>query len=239
MVSAAILPLAIAGIEVRRRGRRILGPIDWRLEGEGITIVIGPNGAGKTTFLRSVHGLERLSRGTVRWSVADDEARKRQAFVFQSPVVMRRSVADCIAYPLRLDGVPKPEARARAAQWAGRVGLESLLDRPAEVLSRGERQKLALVRALVREPEVLFLDEPCASLDGAATHEIEQILAGVRDHGARIVMSTHDMGQARRLATEVIFLHQGRMHESAMAADFFAAPQTAEARAFLRGDIVT
>ena len=239
MVSAAILPLAIAGIEVRRRGRRILGPIDWRLEGEGITIVIGPNGAGKTTFLRSVHGLERLSRGTVRWSVADDEARKRQAFVFQSPVVMRRSVADCIAYPLRLDGVAKAEARARAAHWAARVGLEPLLGRPAEVLSRGERQKLALVRALIREPEVLFLDEPCASLDGAATREIESLLGQARDNGTRIVMSTHDMGQARRLATEVIFLHQGRMRESGPATAFFAEQRTAEARAFLNGDIVT
>lgn len=239
MVSLAILPLAVEGIEVRRRGRCILGPIDWRLEGAGITIVIGPNGAGKTTFLRSVHGLERLSRGKVGWSVPDDEARKRQAFVFQSPVVMRRSVADCIAYPLRLDGVAKAEARARAAHWAARVGLEPLLGRPAEVLSRGERQKLALVRALIREPEVLFLDEPCASLDGAATREIESLLGQARDNGTRIVMSTHDMGQARRLATEVVFLHQGGIRESGPATAFFAEQRTAEARAFLNGDIVT
>lgn len=233
-----ILPLTLDGVELRRAGRRILGPITLTLGGEGISIVLGPNGSGKTSLLRCMHGLERLSRGSLGWNRADGQVRARQAFVFQTPVLMRRSVIDNIAYPLRLDGVPAGRARRRAADLAETIGLAVALDAPVQVLSGGERQKMALARALIRTPEVLFLDEPCASLDLASTAEIETILARARDAGTRIVMSTHNIGQARRLADDILFLDHGRLIEKGPGPAFFAGPLTPQARAHINGDLL-
>lgn len=233
-----ILPLTLQSVELRRGGRTILGPVSLTLDGEGITMVIGPNGSGKTSLLRAMHGLERISRGRLIWQGAPDRVRLAQAFVFQAPILMRRSILDNIAYPLLLDGLGRAAARAQAAAMAARVGLGGPLDRPAQVLSGGERQKMALARALIRAPEVLFLDEPCANLDGRSTRDIEAVLKAARADGTRIVMSTHDLGQARRLADDVILLYQGRVHEAGPKAALFAAPQTAEARAFLNGDLL-
>lgn len=233
-----LLPLRIQSAQVRRRGKILVGPVDFILEGVGVTIVIGPNGAGKTSLLRMMHGLDRLSKGDASWSVPLEDARKRQAFVFQNPTMMRRDVRDSIAFSLTLIGVPKRKARAEAERWAERVGLGDLLGLNASVLSGGERQKLALARALIREPEVLFLDEPCASLDGRATREIEEILARAVEEGTRIVMSTHNMGQAKRLADDVVFMLNGLIHEHSRAAEFFDKPKTEQAGAFVKGDIV-
>ncbi|WP_372885083.1 ATP-binding cassette domain-containing protein [Shimia sp.] len=233
-----LLPLTMTQAMVRRRGKLLLGPVDLVLDGVGTTIVIGPNGAGKTTLLKMMHGIARLSGGEIRWACSRDRARRKQAFVFQTPVVLRRSVRDNLLYPLKLISTPRREAEAIVETWAGRVGLGDALGRPAMVLSGGERQKLALARAMVRDPDVLFLDEPCSSLDGRATREIEEILGGVSKLGTRIVMSTHDMGQARRLADEVIFVLNSKIPEHGAAAGFFDAPATRQAQAFLNGDIV-
>lgn len=233
-----MFPLVAKQALVRRRGKVLVGPVDLTLSGQGTTIVIGPNGAGKTTLLKMLHGIVRMNGGTLDWACPKSEAQRRQAFVFQAPVMMRRSVVDNIAYPLQLVGTPRKQARARAAEWAARINLGDALDRQATLLSGGERQKLALARALIREPDVLFLDEPCASLDGRATREIEEILQRAAAEGTRLIMSTHNMGQAQRLADEVIFVLQGRIHEFLPATTFFAGPETKPGRAFLRGDIV-
>jgi tungstate transport system ATP-binding protein len=233
-----ILPLIAKQAVVRRRGKVLVGPVDMTLAGAGTAIVIGPNGAGKTTLLKMLHGIARLNDGTVRWACPEDAARRHQAFVFQTPVVMRRTVRENLIYPLKLIRTPRAEANRIAEEWAGKVGLSDALNRQADVLSGGERQKLALARAMVRNPKVLFLDEPCSSLDGRAMREIEEILSEVAASGIRIVMSTHDMGQARRLADEVIFILHGKIHEFAAAKDFFTEPSTIQARAFLKGDIV-
>lgn len=239
MVKAkAMLPLVAEQALVRRRGKVLVGPVDLTLHGEGTTIVIGPNGAGKTSLLKMLHGILRMNGGSLRWACLTEEAQRRQAFVFQTPVMMRRSVVDNIAYPLQLVGVKRKEARARASEWAERISLADVLERPATMLSGGERQKLALARALIRDPDVLFLDEPCASLDGRATREIEEILQQTAAEGTRLIMSTHNMGQAQRLADEVIFVLQGKIHEFTPAPQFFDCPQTPQAQAFLRGDIV-
>lgn len=233
-----LLPLEIDGLTIRRGGRTILGPVTARLEGDGISILMGPNGSGKTTLLRAMHGLEWPSSGKIRWAVDPEAARLRQAFVFQSPTILRRSVLDNIAYPLILRGTPRRTARDRAAEMAGRVGLGAVLSQPGLVLSGGEKQKLALARALILTPEVLFLDEPCANLDGRATRDIEQILRDARAQGTRIVMSTHDLGQARRLADDIWFLQSGRLAETTPKETFFTAPRSAEAQAYLRGDLL-
>lgn len=234
----SILPLNVENITLRRRGRCILGPISWQLGGAGITVLMGPNGSGKTSFLRAMHGLERISEGRLRWSAPIDQTRARQSFVFQSPILMRRSVLDCIAYPLLLDGVSRRLARVRATDAAGQVGLAAMLDQPAQLLSGGEKQKLALARALVRGPELLFLDEPCANLDGRSTRDIESILLAARDAGTRIVISTHNIGQARRLADDILFLYAGRLVESGTAGHVLESPTTPEMAAFINGDIL-
>lgn len=233
-----MFPLEAKQAIVRRRGKVLAGPIDLTLQGQGVTIVIGPNGAGKTSLLKMLHGIARLNGGSLTWACSTAEAQKRQGFVFQSPIMMRRSVIDNIAYPLRLIGVAKVEARHRAQDWAEKVGLGHVLKQQATMLSGGERQKLALARALIRDPQVLFLDEPCASLDGRATREIEAILNRAAADGTRLIMSTHNMGQAQRLADEIIFVLGGKIHEFAPVNSFFAEPETKQGRAFLRGDIV-
>ena len=233
-----ILPLVAEAVVSRRGPRVLVGPVDLSIDGPGITVVIGPNGAGKTSLLSLLHGTARLAGGQIRWACPIEDARHEQAFVFQRPVMLRRSVIDNIAYPLLIRGVPKRDAMDRAHEAAKRVGLGALTRRFAPRLSGGEQQKLALARALIAKPQVLFLDEPCASLDGRAMREIEEILQGARAAGTRLILSTHDMGQARRLADDVLFLLHGKLHDGGPADTFFPSPATPQARAFLEGDIV-
>ncbi|MFD0979158.1 ATP-binding cassette domain-containing protein [Tropicimonas aquimaris] len=235
---SSLFPVVLEGAETARRGQVLAGPVNLTLGGQGICVVLGPNGAGKTSLLRLMHGAARLTAGSIRWSCPTSKARRAQAFVFQRPVMLRRTVLENLAYPLRIRGVRRREAMQRATDWAGRVGLGGMLDRQATVLSGGEQQKLALARALIAEPALLFLDEPCASLDGRAMREIEEILVAARASGTRLILSTHDMGQARRLADEVVFMLHGKVHETGPAQTFFNHPATPEARAFLHGDIV-
>ncbi|MDC0739484.1 ATP-binding cassette domain-containing protein [Cognatishimia sp. SS12] len=234
----SILPARLENVEVRRKSLRLLGPVSFTLVEHGITVIMGPNGAGKSTLLRALHGMERLSAGAIRWATDQQTAQQRQAFVFQTPTLMRRTVLDNVAYPLRLAGHTRKAARGKALALLSNVGLAERADVRASVLSGGERQKMALVRALARAPEVLFLDEACANLDGSATRDIEAILQAQAQQGTRLILTTHDIGQARRLADDVLFLHRGKLVEAGPAAAFFDAPQSRAARAYLNGDIV-
>jgi tungstate transport system ATP-binding protein len=186
-------------------------------------------------LLRLLHGLLAPSTGRVLWA---GDAARRQAMVFQRPVLLRRSVLANAVYPLKLAGVAAAEREPRARAALEMVGLAALADRPARRLSGGEQQRLALARAAALSPEVLFLDEPCASLDPTATRAVEEIVGTLAARGTKIVMTTHDLGQARRLAGEVLFLNRGRLREQTPAAAFFNQPATPEAAAFLRGELV-
>lgn len=232
------MSLALSKGVVKRRGKVILGPVDLALNAPDITIILGPNGAGKTTLLRVLHGVERLSSGALTLSKPDAQARQEQAYVFQSPIMLRRTVRANLAYPLELIGTAKPVIAQRVETWAERIGLADALDRHAPRLSGGEKQKLALARALIREPDVLFLDEPCANLDGRSTREIETLLKDAHLRGTQIIMTTHDLGQARRMASDVVFLLGGKVHERGAAGSFFVTPEMPEAQAFLNGDII-
>ena len=238
MVNVSILPLRLEGAVVQKRGKTILDGISLTLEPTGLTIVMGPNGAGKTTLLRQMHGLERQKSGLLNWNCSNEDARSRQAFVFQTPVMMRRSVLDNIAYPLTVRGSGKSEARREAADWGRNVGLGEALQLAASNLSGGERQKLAIARALISKPEVLFLDEPTTNLDGKSTREIEAILQSAHNNGTRMIMTTHDIGQARRLATDIVFLNQGKLSEHSLADTFYKTAHSAAARAYLNGEIL-
>lgn len=234
----SILPLHLTNVSLRKSGTNIVGPIDLELSGDGCTIVIGPNGSGKTSLLRLMHGLEKASEGKVKWKVPKSEAYKAQCFVFQSPVLLRRSVRENIVYPLLLRGGQRKAALNEADAWIDKVGLGSASAKDAQVLSGGERQKLALVRALITKPEILFLDEPTTNLDGASTMEIENLIKQAQEEGTRIVMATHDFGQARRLGTDVLFMYRGQVYETGSAQEFFPVPVTDKARAFIKGEVV-
>jgi tungstate transport system ATP-binding protein len=231
-----ILPLEAQGLGFTAGALRILSAVSLTVAPGAPTLILGPNGAGKSVLLRLLHGLLTPCEGRVTW--AGQDAARRQAMVFQRPVLLRRSALANVTYPLRLAGLPAAERAGRAAQALDLVGLAALADRPARRLSGGEQQRLALARAAATQPEVLFLDEPCASLDPAATRKVEDIVAALAARGTKIVMTTHDLGQARRLAGDVVFLHGGRLVEHAPAARFFADPASTEAAAFLRGDLL-
>jgi tungstate transport system ATP-binding protein len=157
--------------------------------------------------------------------------------VFQRPVMLRRAARANVTYGLKLAGVPKTERDERARDVLDAVGLKSVADRPARVLSGGEQQKLALARAWALDPEVLFLDEPTANLDPGATREVERIVDQIHASGTKIVMTTHNLGQARRLADEVLFMSAGRLADHAPVERFFAQPSTGEAAAFIKGEL--
>jgi tungstate transport system ATP-binding protein len=225
------LPVSFEGVSLRIGDVDIVRDLGLVLGAGAPTILLGPNGSGKSTLIRLAMGLAAPTSGRVTWG-GRGEPGARLAMVFQRPVMLRRTVAANVAYAHgRRDD-------ARVMELLARVGLAPLAYRPARRLSGGEQQRLALARALARDPEILFLDEPTASLDPASTKSVEDIVTAVAASGVKIVMATHDIGQARRLAGDVVFLARGRLVERADAATFFTAPATADAAAFLRGDLV-
>jgi tungstate transport system ATP-binding protein len=183
-------------------------------------------------------GLATPSAGRISWGGRTDSKPVRRAILFQRPVMLRRTVAANVGYALAQAGAPRSQRLPRVAALLDRVGLADLAQRPARRLSGGEQQRLALARALARDPEILLLDEPTANLDPAATRSVEEIVLMAAQSGIKIVMASHDLGQVRRLAGDVVFLVRGALCEQDRAADFLDKPTTPEAAAFLRGDLV-
>lgn len=234
----SILPLAVEGLSFRAGETSVIEDVSFRIERGSRTLVIGPNGAGKSVLLRLLHGLLKPTAGKVQWNDrAFDVARRSQAMVFQRPVMLRRSVIENVTFALRIAGHDgRSEQLAHAA--LERVGLAKLARRPARVLSGGEQQRLALARAWALEPEVLFLDEPTASLDPAATRAIEEAIGAVHAAGTTIVMTTHDLGQAKRIADTVMVMHRGHLLEATPAREFFNQPRSPQAAAFIKGELI-
>jgi len=234
---APILPLQVDALACRVGEVSILESVSFRLEAGSRTIVLGPNGAGKSVLLRVLHGLLAPSAGTVAWAARAPQ--RAQAMVFQRPVMLRRSVRENIEFALQLAGkITAAESRRGALAALEQVGLAHLADRPARLCSGGEQQRVALARAWALQPQVLFLDEPTASLDPAATRAIEDAIGAMHRAGTTVVMTTHDIGQARRLADRILFLHHGRLAEDAPAATFFQQPKSPEATAFIKGELL-
>ena len=234
----SLLPLSVDDVVFAVGPRRIVDGVSLRLDAGPRTVILGPNGAGKSVLLRLCHGLLTPTAGTVAWNSAEiPGGPRRQAMVFQRPVLLRRSALGNVSYALKLAGVPRRQREGRALEALRKVGLEGLAGHSARVLSGGEQQRLALARVWALHPEVLFLDEPTASLDPGATHEIENVIAALHAAGTKIVMVTHNLGQARRLGDEILFLHQGRLLERTPVEHFFKHPSSIEAARFLEGEL--
>jgi tungstate transport system ATP-binding protein len=233
-----ILPLLLRDVRFAAGGRTIIDGISAEIEPGPTTIILGANGAGKSVLMRLMHGLLRPTAGEIVWRAKDAErVRRGQAMVFQRPVMLRRSALGNILYALQLAHVPAAERERQALDALREVGLSDMAHRPARVLSGGEQQRLALARAWALHPEVLFLDEPTANLDPGATREIENVIKAFDASGTKIVMSTHNLGQARRLGDEVLFIHQGRLVERTPVDRFFKQPAAPESAAFIKGEL--
>ena len=238
MSAAPILPLKLVDVVFAAGGQVIIDRVTLEIAAGPSTIILGANGAGKSVLMRLMHGLLEPTSGNLAWNERDRlRVRRRQAMVFQRPIMLRRSALANVLFALEVAGIPAGEREGQALAALDEVGLRPLAHRPARVLSGGEQQRLALARAWALHPEVLFLDEPTASLDPGATREIETIIKAFDAAGTKIVMATHNLGQARRLGDEVVYLQSGRVAERAPVGRFFSNPATAEAAAFIKGEV--
>jgi len=235
---ASDLPLTLEDAGIIARGVTILDRVSFTIAAGPPTVLIGPNGSGKTTILRVAMGLTPLTSGRITWGGRENTAPPRRAIMSQRPVMLRRTAAANVRYALAAAHHTRTARHDSAAELLALVGLENFGLRPARRLSGGEQQRLALARALARDPSVLFLDEPTASLDPYATKAIEDIMHAVSARGVKVVMATHDLGQAKRLAGDIILLHRGRVIENARAEEFFTKTRTEEARKFIAGELL-
>ena len=229
----SLLPLKVSGLSYSIQRKLLLSKLDLLIDSPDISVVLGPNGAGKSLLV----GLLKPDHGQIIWNgrMLDLSIRKQQAMVFQKPVLLRRSVEANINFVLKNHGLT---GRHNCEEILQQAGLLSQRHQPARLLSGGEQQRLALARALATSPQVLFLDEPTASIDPGSTLRIENLLTETRDSGVKLILVTHDIGQARRLASDVFFMHRGRILEHSDAQSFFKQPSSAEANAFLHGELI-
>jgi tungstate transport system ATP-binding protein len=231
-----MFPLQARGLGVRFGDVEALRGVDLEVEAGERWVVLGSNGAGKSVLLRALHGLIAPSSGTLTWGGTPVRPRS-QAMVFQRPVMLRRTAMANVEYALSVNGASRVERRRLAERALARVGLGHVAYRQARVLSGGEQQRVALARAWSLEPQLLFLDEPTASLDPGAAAEVERIVQDIHAAGTTVVTTTHNLGLARRLADRIVFLHAGRVSEVSPAERFFTAPASAEAARFLEGEL--
>jgi tungstate transport system ATP-binding protein len=217
----------------------LLRDVDLTIVKQGITAIMGPNGAGKSTLLRLLAGLLKPTSGNIEWHHPGGNRLIERAFVFQRPVILRRTVSANIRHAIAPLKLSDKEAAIRLEAALSTCNLQQLHDAPARRLSGGEQQRLAMARALARKPEVLLLDEPTASLDPAATNAIENIARQTADSGTKLILVTHDAGQARRLANDIIFLNDGQATEHSLATLFFDKPNSQPARNYLAGRLTT
>ena len=236
-----VMPVEMRDIVYAAGGKRLIDGLSLRFEPHTRTVIMGPNGAGKSLTLRLLQGLLVPESGDICWGAdrdADGSAavgRHDVAMVFQRPVLLRRSVGANLRHALRVCGVTGAAQSRRIDELLAMGGLDVMRDRPARVLSAGEQQRLALVRALAGSPLLLLLDEPTANLDPVSTQAIEALVNQAHAAGTKIVFVTHDRDQAARLADDVVFMESGKAVEAASAATFFARPITEAARAYLAG----
>ncbi len=233
----SILPITVRKLSFAVGDTTIIKDLDLVVRSSGCTVIMGYNGAGKSVLLRLLNGLIEPTCGEIKWArnLTSTDLRRRQAMVFQHPVLLRRSVADNIRYAMKVHGIAHAEREDRLHRSLTAGDLAHLAERHASVLSGGERQRLAVVRAMSTDPELLFLDEPTASLDPASARAIEDLIATSHVRGTKIVLVTQSAAQAERLAEDVVFIHDGRVTEHLPAAEFFAGPNSAPARAFIEG----
>lgn len=236
-----LFPLTVENLVLDVKGKKLINNLSFKCEANGITALMGPNGAGKSLTLRLLHNLIKKTSGTIGWNTVEDkkQIQNAQAMVFQKPVLLRRSVIENLRYNLNVKNIKnKAEQDKLIDEALSKAGLQNQAHNPARLLSGGEQQKLAMARALMDNPSILFLDEPTASLDPNATLVIEDLIKEADKQGTKVILVTHDIGQAKRLAEEIIFLNQGQVSEQGQAQKMIANPQSKPAQQYFSGEIV-
>jgi len=236
-MNCALLPIQINNLWLKAHHKALLRDISVTIRENGITVIMGPNGAGKSLFIRCLHGLSQPDSGMISFAGTplNSDIRQRQALIFQKPVLLKRTVQQNLAFVQRLRA---DILMADIEKVLEQVGLRHLASQPVKQLSGGEQQRLALARALLLQPEMLFLDEASANLDPASVGQIENVLLDARKKGQKIILITHDIAQAKRLADDIIFLHHGQLYEYSPADEFFTRPMSEQAKAYLDGQIL-
>ena len=229
--SQSNLQIEVSNLDLSIRNIKLLNDISVTITTSGVTMVLGPNGAGKSLLLKCIHGLVTPTKGSICFAGTHDYP--KQAMVFQKPVLLRRSVMQNMRFASQTQ-----QSMTELEEALVSVHLSDKKDYPATQLSGGEQQRLALARALITRPELLLLDEPTASLDPGSVLIIEDLIQKAAREGVKIVFISHDIGQAKRLAADVLFLNRGQMVEHSEATTFFTTPQSNEAMVYLNGEIV-
>jgi len=232
-----LTPIQFKDLSVILGQKIILDKINCKIKSNSITAVLGPNGAGKSIFLQTINGLFSIQSGRLNFNLMEinQEIRKQQAMVFQNPVLLRRTVIANLQF---ISNLRNKESNRLLKKILSKVGLEGYEKKPARLLSGGEKQRLSMARALIINPNLLLLDEPTANLDPYSLNLIEDLVLEENSIGKTIIFTTHDMSQAKRLATDVIFLNKGKLLEQTISKTFFKSPKTLEAQKYINGEIL-
>ena len=239
-LAMTVLPICGTDLAISRGGRNLLQIASITLGDVGCTVIVGPNGAGKSLLVRSLCALQAVDRGQVKWAgvAPDSDRRHRVGLLLQRPVLLRRSALHNLIYALHLCGHSRTDAKRLATRQLEQAGLEAVAYVAAHRLSGGEQQRLALARALALNPDMLFLDEATANVDPASTLVIEQQLKLAIQSGLSVVMVSHDIGQVRRLADEVLLMYNGEIVEQSSKSHFFEHTHNLTTRRWLAGEIL-
>ena len=235
--SKSLTPIVVSDLSLLFGKTKILDKIKCKIHNESIIAVLGPNGAGKSMFLKTINGLIGVESRKIKFNLMEinDYIRKEIAIVFQKPTLLRRSVFENMQFVLERKNKLSNFEIMKLLQ---RVNLATSKDKPARLLSGGEQQRLSLARALLINPSLLLLDEPTANLDPYSLNLIEEIILDENKKGKTIILTTHDMGQAKRLAKEILFFNKGKLLEQTKAINFFKKPKTKEAQSYINGKIL-
>ena len=235
--SYSLLPIEIRDVSYNPNNNIIISNLNLTIRSKGITVIMGPNGSGKSVLVRLLHGLLTPTKGSIKYGKnnLNKTIRQNQAMVFQNPVLLRRSVLANMTF---VDSIRESTGLKNCKEILALLGLEQFQSYPAHLLSAGEKQRLALARAIILKPAILFLDEPTANLDPSSIHLIEKILKNANSAGVKIIFITHDINQAKRIADDIIFIQKGKVLEHTETNVFFKKPQTSETAAYLDGKII-
>ena len=237
MAHSRLMPITVQNITLTLNERTLIDGLSCIIKSDGISVIMGPNGAGKSLFMRCLHGLAKPDMGQILYADTplNSLIRQQQSLVFQTPTILRRTVLANLLFVARQRGIDDPKI---SMDYLAQLQLDHLAQHPARLLSGGEKQRLALARALIINPAILFLDEATSNLDPASIETIETNLQSVSKQGMKLILVTHDVGQAKRLADDILFLHHGKLAEHSPAKSFFQQPKSSAARAYLAGKLV-